>query len=54
MDDLLFKAADFDGDGRVDRDEYAKYAKLKAKDQAMPESSGATESPKPTLSPDGH
>lgn len=35
MDDLAFNAADMNGDGRIDPDEYAKYSKAKATDQEM-------------------
>jgi hypothetical protein len=38
MDDLAFRAADLNGDGQVDPDEYDKYLTLKAGDQPTPES----------------
>jgi hypothetical protein len=34
-DDLAFKAADLDGDNRLDADEYAKYGKAQEADQEM-------------------
>jgi EF-hand domain pair len=45
-DDLAFRAADIDGDGRVDRSEYAKYVEAQATDQP---GSGAAEQPQPAV-----
>jgi hypothetical protein len=45
-DDLAFRAADIDGDGRVDPGEYAKYLEAQATDQPR---SGAAGQPEPAV-----
>jgi len=50
-DDLAFKAADINGDERLDPDEYDKYLARKASDQPKPEASGQ---PKPAQPPTGY
>ena len=59
-DDLAFRAADINGDGQVDPDEYDKHRQLKAVDPLKPGAGAATPSkagtaaPKPTRSPYGY
>lgn len=45
-DDLAFKAADLDGDGRLDAEEFDKYLARKASDPARSDA-GASGQPKP-------
>jgi len=52
-DDLAFKAADINGDERLDQDEFDKYRVRKATDQPKPES-GAPGQPKPAQPPAGY
>ena len=52
-DDLAFKAADIDGDERLDRREFDKYLVRKANDQSKP-GSGSTGQPKPAQPPTGN
>jgi len=52
-DDLAFKAADIDGDERLDRSEFDKYLAKKANDQSKP-GSGSTGQPKPAQPPTGN
>ena len=48
LDDLAFRAADIDNDGRVDPDEYAKYSELKANDPLKSGSGNAAPRPAPS------
>src|SRR5574340_995083 len=52
-DELAFKAADINGDERVDPDEFDKYLARKATDQATP-GSGNGGQPKPAQPPSGY
>jgi Ca2+-binding EF-hand superfamily protein len=52
-DDLAFRAADVDGDERVDPDEFDKYLAKKAADQPKPEPGDAGQ-PKPAPAPGGY
>ncbi|MBW8372311.1 MAG: EF-hand domain-containing protein [Thiobacillus sp.] len=52
-DDLAFKAADIDGDERLDRSEFDKYLTRKASDQAKP-ATGTSGQPKPGQPPAGN
>jgi hypothetical protein len=48
LDELAFKAADIDGDARVDPDEHDQYLKAKAADR-LKSGSGAAAQPKPAV-----
>jgi hypothetical protein len=52
-DDLAFKAADINGDERLDPSEFDQYLIRKATDQAKPEP-GAAGQPKPAQPPSGY
>jgi hypothetical protein len=52
-DDLAFKAADINGDERLDRSEFDKYLARKANDQSAP-GSGTSGQPKPAQPPTGN
>lgn len=53
MDDLAFRAADINGDGQVDPDEYDKYLTRKAGEQASP-ASGSGGQAKPAKPASGY
>jgi hypothetical protein len=54
-DDLVFKAADINGDEQVDPSEFDQYLTKKASDQPKPEPEpGATMQPKPAQPPSGY
>ena len=60
LDDLAFRAADIDSDGRVDPDEYGTYSQLKANDPLKSGSGSVAptkpgdSAPKPTRYPSGY
>lgn len=49
LDDLAFRAADIDNDGRVDPGEYANYSQLKANDPLKSDSGSVAPKPAPPL-----